>query len=41
LAIALSLFGDLTLYAVLITQLDVVKLSLGAVGVMLGVLRFT
>lgn len=39
LAVCLSLFGDLTLYAVLVTQLDVVGLSLGAVGVMLGVNR--
>jgi MFS family permease len=39
LAVSLSLFGDLTLYAVLITQLDVVGLSLAAVGVMLGVNR--
>ncbi len=39
LAMSLSLFGDLTLYAVLVTQLDVVGLSLGAVGIMLGVNR--
>jgi MFS family permease len=39
LAVALSLFGDLTLYAVLVTQLDVVGLSLAAVGIMLGVNR--
>ena len=39
LAVCLSLFGDLSLYAVLVTQLDVVGLSLGAVGVMLGVNR--
>lgn len=39
LAVCLSLFGDLTLYAVLVTQLDVVGLSLGAVGIMLGVNR--
>jgi MFS family permease len=38
-AVCLSLFGDLTLYAVLVTQLDVVGLSLSAVGVMLGVNR--
>lgn len=38
-AVCLSLFGDLTLYAVLVTQLDTVGLSLGAVGVMLGVNR--
>jgi MFS family permease len=39
LAVCLSLFGDLTLYAVLVTQLDVVRLSLAAVGIMLGVNR--
>ena len=39
LAVCLSLFGDLTLYAVLATQLDVVGLSLSAVGLMLGVNR--
>lgn len=39
LAVCLSLFGDLTLYAVLVTQLDVVGLSLAAVGVMLSVNR--
>ncbi len=39
LAMCLSLFGDLTLYAVLVTQLDGVGLSLSAVGVMLGVNR--
>lgn len=39
LAVCLSLFGDLTLYAVLVTQLDVVGLSLGSVGIMLGVNR--
>lgn len=39
LAVCLSLFGDLTLYAVLVTQLDEVGLSLAAVGVMLGVNR--
>lgn len=38
-AVAMSLFGDLTLYAVLVTQLDVVGLSLAAVGVMLGINR--
>ncbi len=38
-AVAMSLFGDLTLYAVLVTQLDVVKLSLAAVGIMLGINR--
>ena len=40
LAVCLSLFGDLTLYAILVTQLDAVGLSLAAVGVMLGVNRF-
>ena len=39
LAVCLSLFGDLTLYTVLVTQLDEVGLSLSAVGVMLGVNR--
>jgi len=39
LAVCLSLFGDLILYVVLITQLDVVGLSLAAVGVMLSVNR--
>jgi MFS family permease len=39
LAVCLSLFGDLTLYAVLVTQLDEVGLSLAAVGIMLGVNR--
>jgi len=39
LAVCLSLFGDLTLYAVLATQLDVVGLSLATVGVMLSVNR--
>jgi MFS family permease len=39
LAVCLSLFGDLTLYAVLATQLEEVELSLAAVGVMLGVNR--
>lgn len=39
LAVCLSLFGDLTLYTVLVTQLDQVGLSLAAVGVMLGVNR--
>ena len=39
LAMCLSLFGDLTLYAVLVTQLDGVGLSLGAAGVMLGANR--
>jgi MFS family permease len=39
LAVCLSLFGDLTLYAVLVTQLDVVGLTLGAAGIMLGINR--
>jgi len=39
LAVCLSLFGDLTLYVVLVTQREVVGLSLAAVGVMLGVNR--
>jgi hypothetical protein len=39
LSVCLSLFGDLTLYAVLATQPDVVGLSLGTVGVILGVNR--
>jgi MFS family permease len=39
LAVCFSLFGDLTLYTVLVTQLDEVGLSLAAVGVMLGVNR--
>ena len=39
LAASLSLFGDLTLYTVLVTQLDKVELSLAAVGVMLSVNR--
>jgi MFS family permease len=39
LAVCLSLFGDLTLFAVLVSQLDVVGLTLGAAGVMLGVHR--
>jgi MFS family permease len=39
LAICLSLFGDLTLYAVLPGQRENVGLSLAAVGVMLGVNR--
>ncbi|NOX61591.1 MAG: MFS transporter [Chloroflexi bacterium] len=38
-AVTLSLFGDLTLYAVLVTQLSVVGFSLAAAGVMLGVNR--
>ncbi len=39
LAVCLSLFGDLTLFAVLVSQLDIVGLTLGAAGVMLGVHR--
>jgi len=39
LAVCLSLLGDLTLYAVLVTQLDVLGLSLAAVGVLLSVNR--
>lgn len=39
LAVCLSLFGDLTLYAVLPSQREVVGLSLAAVGVMLGANR--
>jgi len=38
-ALCFSLFGDLTLYTVLVTQLDEVGLSMAAVGVMLGVNR--
>ncbi len=39
LSIALSLFGDLSLFAGLVTQLDVVHLSLAEVGVILSVHR--
>lgn len=39
LAVCLSLFGDLALYASLVTQISVVGLSLGAVGIMLSVHR--
>jgi len=39
LAACLSLFGDLTLYTVLVTQLDKVELSLAAIGIMLSVNR--
>jgi MFS family permease len=39
LAVCLSLFGDLALYASLVTQLDVVGLSLGAAGIMLSIHR--
>lgn len=39
LAITLSLFGDLTLYAVLVTQLEAVGLTLASVGIMLAVNR--
>ncbi|NLE44507.1 MAG: MFS transporter [Chloroflexi bacterium] len=38
-AICCSLFGDLTLYAVLATQREVVGISLAAVGIMLGANR--
>ena len=38
-AASFSLFGDLTLYAVLASQRERVALSLGAVGIMLGVNR--
>jgi MFS family permease len=38
-ALALSLTGDSTLYAVLANQIDVVGISLGAVGLMLGANR--
>ncbi len=36
LAVCLSLFGDLTLYAVLPSEREAIGLSLAAVGVMLG-----
>jgi len=39
LAVCLSLFGDLALYASLVTQRDAIGLSLGAVGIMLSVHR--
>jgi MFS family permease len=39
LAVCLSLLGDLTLYAVLVTQLDVLGLSLAAVGALLSINR--
>lgn len=39
LAVCLSLFGDLALYASLVTQIEEVGLSLGAVGIMLGINR--
>lgn len=39
LAICLSLFGDLTLFAVLSSQLHAVGLTLGSVGIMLGIHR--
>jgi MFS family permease len=39
LAVALSLFGDLSLFAGLVTQLGVVHLSLGEVGIILSVHR--
>jgi len=38
-AVSFSLYGDLALYTVLVTQLDKVGLSLAAVGVMLSVNR--
>jgi len=38
-AVCTSLFGDLSLYAVLVTQMDVVGLTVATVGVMLGVNR--
>lgn len=39
LAVCLSLYGDLTLYAVLVTERDEVGLTLGMVGVMLSINR--
>jgi MFS family permease len=39
LAVCLSLFGDLSLFASLVTRADVLGLSLGAVGIMLSVHR--
>ena len=39
LAVCLSLFGDLTLYTVLVTQLDELNLTLADVGIMLSVNR--
>lgn len=38
-AVAFSLFGDLSLFAGLVTQLDAVQLSLGEVGLLLSVHR--
>ncbi len=38
-AVCLSLFGDLTLYASLVTQLDTLGISLGAVGIVLSIHR--
>ncbi len=38
-AVCLSLFGDLTLFAVLVTQLEVVGITLAAAGIMLGIHR--
>ncbi len=38
-AVCTSLFGDLSLYAVLVTQLEVVGLTVATVGIMLGVNR--
>jgi MFS family permease len=39
LAVCLSLYGDLTLYAVLATQVDAVGLTLGSLGIMLSINR--
>jgi MFS family permease len=39
LAVCLSLYGDLTLYAVLATQVDKVGLTLGSLGIMLSINR--
>lgn len=39
LAVCLSLYGDLTLYAVLATQLDTVGLTLASLGIMLSINR--
>jgi MFS family permease len=39
LAVCLSLYGDLTLYAVLATQLDTVGLALSSLGIMLSINR--
>jgi MFS family permease len=40
LAVCLSLFGDLTLYASLVTRLEVVGLTLAQVGIVLSIHRF-